>query len=431
MGETYAVPYGKGVLEFDLPSGMRGTLLKSRSLPPVYDLDAAIREALENPLNSPRLRDLAKRGDRVCLVITDATRDCPDVHLVPALLTELYQAGVRDSDITVVFGLGMHRPTTPEERRQKLGEDLSCCLRLIDPDQSDPEQWVDLGHTRSGVPIVLNSHVLQADLVIATGIVEPHLYAGYSGGRKTVGIGTAAERTIEHLHSVHMLEHPGTRLGVIEGNPFHEAVTKIAQAASLRFIINVVVNEAKEVVAVKAGKPEDVFACLVEVAKDLYTVPILKSFDIVVAGVGYPKDSNLYQASRAPSYLIFAPQPVVRKGGVIIVPAPCPEGVGDGIGERRFYELMKGTPDLSAIIANAHRYGYKAGEQRAFVMAKVLQHCAVIFAGTTCPDVVRHLHMIPAADMQEAFEVAQRLVGSAAEVLIVPHALMTLPVISP
>ncbi|MEM5774421.1 MAG: hypothetical protein AAGU05_05410, partial [Anaerolineaceae bacterium] len=164
-------------------------------------------------------------------------------------------------------------------------------------------------------------------------------------------------------------------------------------------------------------------------AKTVYEVPITHQYDIAIGGVGFPKDANIYQASRAPSYLFFAPTPVVRPGGIFIIPARCEEGAGDGVGEQRFLAAMRDAPDVQYILEDARRNGYPPGQQRAFVMAKVLEQAEVVMVGAECPDLIRDCKMTAAATMQEALEYAAKKLGSSSRVLIVPHALHTLPVL--
>jgi nickel-dependent lactate racemase len=173
------------------------------------------------------------------------------------------------------------------------------------------------------------------------------------------------------------------------------------------------------------------FQELVAFARSVYEVPIPHPFDIVVGGVGFPKDSNLYQASRAPSYLFFAPTCVIRPGGCFIIPARCEEGAGSGVGEQRFLSAMRDFPDIPSILEDARRNGYPPGQQRAFVIAKVLEKNRIIIVGSECPDVVAACKMVPAATMDEALQIAAKDVGEACEVLIVPHSLLTLPVVQP
>lgn len=425
----YTVPYSRTHIEFLVPDDMEVTVLSSRDMDPIPDPQQAISEALANPLGSPRLSELAKRGDKVCLVFTDVTRACPDYLLVPPMLRELAEAGVRDEDITLLCGIGLHRPSTQEERIEKLGPEVVARYRIIDSAPRDPAQLVDLGVTPSGVPLSVNRTAYESDLLLATGIVEPHQYAGYSGGRKTIAVGGAGERMIEYTHGPHMIDHPGTRLGQLERNPFHEAITEAAHRAGLRFILNVVMDDNKNIIAVKAGAPEATHNALVAVAKQLFEVAADRQFDVAIAGVGYPKDSNLYQASRAASYLFFAPTPVVRHGGYFVIPARAEEGAGEGVGEQRYYTAMRDAVDMQSILDDARTNGYKPGGQRAFVMAKVQESCHIIIVGAECPEIVRDLHMIPAATMEEAFEIVQDDLGTALQVAIVPHALLTLPIV--
>ena len=302
QNQKYQIPYSKSSLEFTLLPGMQSTVAVSQPMKSLNDVPAAIQNALNNPIGTPKLRQMAKPGDRVCIVFTDITRSSPDHQLVPALLSELEQAGVRDEDITLLCGIGMHRPSTVEEKNTKLGANIAARYKVIDNEPQNPEALVDLGTTPGGVPVWLHRSVVETDLLIATGIVEPHQYAGYSGGRKTVAIGAAGEPIIAHTHGPAFVDHPGTRLGQIEGNPFHTAVTEAARLANLRFILNVVLDDDKHVLRVTAGDPELAFQDLVNFAKSVYEVPIPKQYDIAIGGVGFPKDTNLYQASRGSSW---------------------------------------------------------------------------------------------------------------------------------
>jgi nickel-dependent lactate racemase len=428
--KTYTVPFGKGSLKFKLPPSMRGTLIESRHAEPLPDVERATADALANPINSPPLKELVSPHDTVCIVFTDITRSSPDHFFVPPILRELKAAGIPDDHITLLCGTGLHRPSTQEEKRLKLGSEVLGRYRVLDNEPQNRAVLSDLGTTQGGIPLSVNRFVYEADLVIATGIVEPHQYAGYSGGRKTVAIGAAGEPMIAYTHGPHMVDHPGTRLGNIKGNPFHEAVAEAAQRAGLRFIVNVVQDEQERPVAIFAGEPEATFARLVKLARELYEVPIPHQYDVAVAGVGFPKDANIYQASRAASYLFYAPTSVVKEGGVLIVPAPTPEGAGEGVGEQRFFEEMRGAVDISSFIEELRRTGYPPGAQRAFVMAKVMEKNHVIFVGSETPDLVRQMHMIPAEHMDQAFHIATKKMGrNDLDVLVVPHALMTLPIV--
>jgi nickel-dependent lactate racemase len=425
----YTVPFGKTSMDFSIPAGMRATLAVSRPVAPVGDERAAVARALARPVGVPPLRESVQAGDRVCIVFTDATRACPDHLLVPPILAELEAGGVADSDITLLCGIGMHRASTPEEKAAKLGNGIVARYRVIDSEPQNPDALADLGTTKGGVPVSVHRSVVESDMVVATGIVEPHQYAGYSGGCKTLAVGAAGENLIAHTHGPVFVDHPGTRLGRVDGNPFQEAVTEAGLRANLRFIVNVVLDDEKRLLRVAAGDPVATFRDLVAFARSVYEVPVPRQYDIAIGGVGFPKDANLYQASRAASYLFFAPTCVVRPGGYLIIPAQCGEGAGDGVGEQRFYLAMRDAPNIEWILEDARRNGYPPGHQRAFVMAKVLEKSNVIIVGSQYPEIVSECKMIPAATMEEALEIAGKAVSLSADVLIVPHAMLTLPVV--
>ena len=231
-------------------------------------------------------------------------------------------------------------------------------------------------------------------------------------------------------HGMRFLEDPGVRLAKIEGNPFHETVREIARRAGLRFCLNVVTDDRERVVAVAAGDPDAVLADLVAKAGALYTRPIANQYDIVIAGVGHPKDVNLYQASRAATYLRFAPTPVVREGGAIIIPARLEEGAGEGAGEQRFLAALERAESPAAVVEAARRH-FAGGEQRAVMVALTLQWCQIIVAASEAPEVVRLAKLRAAVDVEEGLDIAYEHIGrpTRASVLLVPRALHTLPVV--
>lgn len=426
---TYTVPFGRGSISFALPNGVEGSVARSRSVEPLSDPMSAATAAVQSPRGTPSLRELAAGKRRVCIAVTDATRACPDHLLVPPMLAELAAAGVPDEAITILVAVGTHRASTEAEKREKLGDGVVDRYLVVDHDAANKANLVKVADGPEGVPFLLNRLVAEADLLIATGRVEPHQYAGYSGGGKTIAIGCADDAIIAYTHGPAMLDRPGTRLAQLAGNPFQQAVRHVARAASLHFVANCVLDDDERPVAIAYGDPEAVQDHLAELASSMYTVPIPRQVDIAIAGVGYPKDENLYQASRAASYLQFAPIPVVRPGGVVIVPAACPEGAGEGAGERRFLAAMQEPGGPAAVIAKARAEGIRPGAQRAYIMARVLQDVTVIFAGVEDPEPVRQIGCIAALDIDEALAMAVDCVGSPASALVVPHALLTLPIV--
>lgn len=429
------VPYGHGEIEFVLQPWFDLDVLESAPADPI-DLGLAVARSLQAPLGGQTLRELAadavaRRPNATAIIaVTDLTRACPDDKLVPPLLDQLNAGGITDERILVIVAIGLHRATTEAEKREKLGAVVDR-VRVIDSDGRDPAKWADLGTIPPyDVPGFTQRVVKDADLVVATGIVEPHQYAGYSGGRKTVAIGCCGEPVITATHGMRFLEDPGVRLGRIDGNPFHETVTELARRAGLRFCLNVVVDDRERVVAVAAGEPDAVLRELVATASAIYTRPISKQYDIAIAGVGAPKDVNLYQASRAATYLRFAPTPVVRQGGSIIVPAQLPEGAGEGAGELRFLAALEQADSPAAVVEAARRH-FAGGEQRAVMVALTLQYCQIVVAASEAPEVVRLAKLRAAVDVEEALDIAYEHIGrpKRASVLLVPRALHTLPIV--
>ena len=430
------VPYGHGEIEFMVQPWFDLDVLGSAPVEPV-ELGSAVRQAMSDPLGGPGLAELAREvvarrpAATAVIAVTDLTRASPDDVLVPPLLAELNAGGIPDERITIVVAVGLHRATTDAEKREKLGA-VADRVRVVDSDGRDPAKWADLGSIPPyDTPGFTQRLIKDADLVVATGIVEPHQYAGYSGGRKTVAIGCCGEPTITATHGMRFLEDPGVRLGRIDGNPFHETVTEIARRAGLRFCLNVVVDDRERVVAVAAGEPDAVLRRLVERASAIYTRPIAKQYDIAIAGVGAPKDVNLYQASRAATYLRFAPTPVVREGGSIIVPAQLPEGAGEGAGEQRFLAALENAASPAAVVEAARQH-FAGGEQRAVMVALTLQHNQIVVAASESADVVRRAKMRVAVDVEEALDIAYEHIGrpERASVLLVRRALHTLPIVT-
>ena len=429
------VPYGHGEIEFVLQPWFDLDVVESAPADPI-ELGPAVARSLAQPLGGQSLRELAREavarsaGATAVIAVTDLTRACPDGALVPPLLDELNAGGIPDDRILVIVAVGLHRATTAAEKREKLGAVVDR-VRVTDSDGRDPAKWADLGSIPPyGVPGYTQRVVKDADLVVATGIVEPHQYAGYSGGRKTVAIGCCGEPVITATHGMRFLEDPGVRLGRIDGNPFHETVTEIARRAGLRFCLNVVVDDAERVVAVAAGEPDAVLRELVDRASSIYTRPITKQYDIAIAGVGAPKDVNLYQASRAATYLRFAPTPVVREGGSIIIPAQLTEGAGEGAGEQRFLAALESAESPAAVV-EAARSHFAGGEQRAVMVALTLQYCQIVVAASEAPEVVRLAKLRAAVDVEEALDIAYEHIGrpKRASVLLVRRALHTLPIV--
>lgn len=419
----YSVPYGKKTIVFSVPSQLKIQIASLKKLKPIANFETKIANVLENPKNSKALLELAKNKKSACVVVTDITRNCPDNILLPMIL-QILEKEIPQDKIKILIANGMHRKMTRDEKIMKYGKKIVESYSILNHDASEEKNLIYLGKTKNDTPIWISKFVNDSDLLISTGVVEPHQYGGYSGGSKTIAIGVAGDKTITHTHSIDMIRHPKTGLGSTSKNPFHEDVIEIGKKVGINFIINVVLGPNNEILAIQAGEPIQTHIELIARAKETYEVPIKQISDVAICGVGYPKDSNLYQASRAASYLYYAPKKVIKNGGYIIIPAVCNEGAGKGIGEQRFFKLLRDST-LDEIVNL--KSSLKAGEQRAFLMANVLKNCNVIVVGSKTPEVIKSAKMIPAKNMKEAFELIFQNREGNLNGLIVPDALITLP----
>jgi nickel-dependent lactate racemase len=420
------LPFGRTFLSWTPPDDLETTLVEKPRLDPLDDPGGELDRCLEDPLDSPPLEILARGAKRITIAITDATRPCPDRLIVSAIVKRLKRLEVPDEAITILVAIGMHRPSTIEEKLEKLGQEIVSRFRIVDSSPLEPALQKSLGVSPGGFPVTVDRRGADADLLIATGIVEPHQAAGYSGGWKTVAIGTGGPTTIAGLHGMKFLEHPKSRLGETDGNPFLETARWIGEKAGLKYCVNVALDPENRIVAVRSGYPESVHRNLIEWVRSHVTVPVSRKSRIVVGAAGYPKDTNIYQASRIPTYICFGRRPVIEDGGVIIVPAECAEGAGQGPGERLFFEWLSTSAGPDALLEKARREGYSAGAQRAVVLAWALGKARIAFVGSVCPGEVRSCGLESFETMGEAVSWARAVTGEN-RALIVPYALTTLP----
>ncbi|WP_121821362.1 lactate racemase domain-containing protein [Halostella salina] len=373
------------------------------------DPHAAAERAVADP-HGPSLAERVAPGDDVAVVVTDVTRATPDDALLDVLLDELRDGGVDRTDVTVVIGLGLHRPMDDGEIRAALGEHADLAVN------HDADAAVEVGRV-DGCPVELHPAVADADRVVSTGMVEPHQYAGFSGGAKTVVIGAGGEPLIRHTHGPDMLARDGVRLGRVDGNPFRETLDRAGDVAGVDFSLNVT-HGPSGILDAAAGDHRAVVRDLAATARAALSVPVADEYDAVVAGVGAPKDANLYQATRAATYVALGDRNPLRDGGRIVVPAELPEGAGQGTGERRFYDRLLGASG-AAELYDAMREGYDPGAQRAFVVARVLRDHDVYVTNSESPAVVEECLMHAREGVADA-------VDPGSDVLVVPDALNTL-----
>lgn len=420
--KTFPIPCGKKTLLLSLPDHIPVQYVESRKIPPVPNVRKSIEEALHHPIGSPRLRDRVKPGQKVAIIVTDITRKLPEEVILPLLIKELEAGGIKKKDITAIVATGTHRPNTFQELKEKFG-DVVNEIPFINHDAYNQNELVHLGMTEGGIPLIFNRRVVEADIRIATGVIETHLFAGYSGGVKSIAVGVAGEETIAATHNYSMMEE--TRLGVVEGNRFRRFLTEATSALGLHFIVNVVQTGKKEVVKVVAGDPIEAFQEGVKTARKLYEVEIKEPGQIVVSGVSDPKSRDLYQATRAANVVVFGPKPVVAEGGVILIPAPCE----DGCGHPGYCEIMKKAQDAEEIIRISREEGFAPGEQKAFILARILKYARIVMTDCLLPEeTLKELHLESAPTLQEALN--QELEKNPrAKVILIPDGLLTLPIL--
>jgi len=420
--KEYSIPCGKKTITLEIPDHIPVEWVESRKMAPVPDVRRAVEEALHLPIGTPRLRDVVKPGQTVALVVTDITRKLPEEIILPLLFKELEAGGIRKKDITAVVATGTHRPNTSEEVREKFGNIVDE-IAFVNHDAWNSESLVHLGMSRGGIPLVFNRKVAQADIRISTGVIETHLFAGYSGGVKSIAVGVAGEETIGTTHNYQMVQQ--TRIGIIEGNEFRRFLTEATQAIGLHFIVNVVQTGKKEVVKVVAGDPVGAFHEGVKVARELYEVEIDLPGEIVVSGVSYPKSRDLYQATRAANVVVFGPRPVVVKGGTILIPAPCE----DGCGHPGYCDIMKRSEDIDDVIAISREEGFAPGEQKALILARILKQARIVMTDCTLPaETLRELYLESIPSLQEGLNRELKR-NPRARVVLIPDGLLTLPIV--
>ncbi|QLG49168.1 lactate racemase domain-containing protein [Natrinema halophilum] len=402
------IPLGQGTIDVRLPN-CDVTVAEPPGGEGV-DVRVAAERALENPLGSPLAERIDSDGD-IAIVVTDMTRNVPDDVLLDVLLENLAEIGVDREQVTVVVGLGLHRPMTDDEIETMLGQHADLAVN------HDPDSVVEVGTVGEGVPVEIGEPVATADAVLSTGVVEPHQYAGFSGGAKTVVIGAGSESIIRYTHGPDMLAREGVRLGRIDGNPFRETVDRAGDRAGVDFSLNLT-HGPVGVLGVRAGDDRRVVSELASIARSALSVPIDHEFDAVICGVGAPKDANLYQATRGATYVALGDRNPLCEGGRLVVPAELPEGAGEGTGERRFYRHLREATDADALYETM-REGYEPGAQRAFVVARVLRDHDLFVTNSDAPDVVEDCLMHAECDVADALE-------DGTEVLVIPDAVNTL-----
>ncbi|MCR5732691.1 MAG: nickel-dependent lactate racemase [Sphaerochaetaceae bacterium] len=399
-------PYGKEFVKKDIPDErLQGVLVSN-----LHHYEAKkkplelVEEALLNPIGSSKLCELAKGKKNIVLIASDHTRPVPSKVIVPPMLAEI-RKGNPDADITILISTGCHRGTTKEELINKFGPEIVEKEKIVIHD-CDKSELVHIGTLPSGGDLIINKLVVDADLVCAEGFIEPHFFAGFSGARKSILPGIASRTTVLANHCSEFIADKYARTGILEGNPIHKDMVWAARKAKLAFICNVVINAEKEAIFAVAGDMERAHEKGCEFLSSLCKVDA-KPADIVIStNGGYPLDQNIYQAVKG----MTAAEATVKKGGVIIMMAKS----NDGHGGEHFYHQMADEEDIEktlALFLSRGRNETVPDQWQTQIFIRVLQRATVVYVSEAPDEIVKGLHMVPAHSLDEAMEIAEKIVG--------------------
>lgn len=414
--EDVELKYGKTAVRLKVPKGSVIASLNSNPLERVADERAEVIRALASPVGSPVLREVARGKKTAAVIVSDITRMFPSERVLPVLLDELNRSGIPDERITVIFGLGTHRPHTPEEQISVLGPEVISRVHYMDSRVSD---CVRLGYTSRGTPVDVFSKFLAADLKIGCGEVEFHYYAGYTGGGKAVFPGVSSKDWVQANHKMMLM--PGAASGVGDGNPVREDMEEAARMAGLDFILNVVLDDSARVIRAFAGDLVLAHREAVKVVDAANKVRIPRKADIaLVSAGGFPKDINLYQAHKAMENARFA----VREGGTMIVLAECAEGIGHAV----FKEWIEQAAKPDDVIERLHR-NFVFGGHKAVAIARLIRTTDVFLVSSMGKALTEQAFLRYSPGAQEALDWALAKHGQGASIVVMPAGNVTLPVV--
>jgi len=387
----------------------------------------AVRQALAKPLGTLPLKDLLDSKQRVCIVHSDGTRPMPGELLLTALAEVFSQVGIPDAQITLLNALGTHRPNTREELRELVGEEPLRRYRSEQSRSTDAAAMRAVGRLSDGTTVELHRAYVDADFRILLGFIEPHFFAGFSGGPKSVVPGVASQRVIQHVHRAELVAHPQATWGVLDGNPLWETLYEGACLCPPDFIINVALNKEKKVTAVFAGSLDTAHRQGVEYVRKSAMRAVPKLFDVVVTtNSGYPLDQNLYQTVKGMS----AAARVVRPGGAIIMAAECADGIPD---HGAFGEIVREAGSSEKILELVHSAGYCRPDQwQAQVLAQVLQKAQVyLYSDGISATQARSMLLEPITDLEQTIRTVaaahEAATGRPAEICVLPQGPLTIP----
>ena len=410
----FELGFGAGTQKISVPDKNILAVLTPNEVERGLTGEAEVKRALCEPIGTGRLRDIIRPGEKIAIVTSDVTRPMPTYKVMPALLDELYAGGARPEDITLVFALGSHRAQTEAEREHLAGERAYKEIRCVD---SDPADCVHMGVTSRGTPVDIFAPVARADRRICLGNIEYHYFAGYSGGAKAIMPGVSTREAIQLNHS-RMVEDTSCA-GNLKTNNLRADIEEAGDMCGIDFILNVVLDEHKEIIKAVAGDVKKAHRAGCEFLDKLYMKRIPKRADIVVVSQGgAPKDLNLYQTQKALDNAKHA----VKKGGTVILVGSCREGLGERVFERWIAE----APDAHSMIDRVMTR-FELGGHKAAAIAMVLENAKVVLVSELPEDTVRSAFLTPARSAQEALEGALREYGEDATVIVMPYGGSTLP----
>jgi len=416
--------YGKTGLTITLPDDANITVVSPRYIPPLPDPVQALREALEHPIASPPLRDLVRADDTVAIVFSDITRPTPTHLMLPAVLDAL--AHVPAENIVLCNALGTHRPNTPAELERMLGPDIARRYRIEQNNCFDPSTQVYLGESSKGHPIWINRVYMEASVKILTGFIEPHFFAGFSGGGKAVMPGMAGQATVLGNHDAGMIGNPKATWGVTYGNPIFEEAREVALRTNPTFLLNVTLNRDKQITGVFAGDLVTAHDAGIEFVRKTAMVPVSQPFDIVITtNSGYPLDLNLYQCGKGMS----AAEQIVRPGGAIIMVAECCEGIPD---HGLFGEMLRAArspQELFDMVMNAPET--RQDQWAAQIQARIqLKADVYLYSDYFDDEATREALLLPCHDIPRTVEALRAKYGRDARICVLPEGPQTIPYVA-
>ena len=408
--------YGTGTLPIEIPDRNVVRILEISDSIPLPDEDGAVREAIAEPIASSPLTELANGRESACIVISDITRPVPNKVILPPMLETLEASGIPREKITILIATGIHRPNNAEELEIMVGRDIMETYRIVNHLSQKPETHTYLGETQNGTPVYIDKTYLDSDLKVITGLIEPHLMAGYSGGRKAICPGIASVETMKVMHGPELMEHPKSAVGILEGNPFHIEATEIALMAGVDFNLNVAIDKERRITGVFAGdmvKSHRIGADAVEQQAKV-TLPA-PADAVVVSSAGYPLDATFYQAVKG---LLTAVE-IVKQGGSILLVAACSEGIGS----KPFTDLIFKTDDLTAFVQGLYNpANFVIDQWQLEELAKVARKADIYFYTDGIPYHQRaKLFVHPLKHAQEGIKEILNRYGEDAQIAVIPE----------